>query len=78
MRAIKDWFTKKPAHGKKKTNFPPVIASLRKLTVCAASTLLECFDRTMDKVDRNSLVGDMTNLRNRGVQREPFSGCGTA
>lgn len=73
MQSIKDWVAKKTTEGDKPTNFPPITGSLRKLTVCAASTLLERFDRTMATVDRNSLVGDMTVLRNRGFNSNHFA-----
>lgn len=65
-------FTKTSADGEKKTNSPPVTASLRNLTVCAASTLLERFDRTMEKMNRNWLVDSMTALRNQGFNAKHF------
>ena len=73
MGAIKDWYKKKPEKsGEKQNNFPPVTGSLRKLTVCAASTLLERFDRTMGRIVRSSLVEDMSNLRNWGFNANHF------
>lgn len=72
MSAIKDWYAKRPQGDEKQTNFSPVTGSLRKLTVCAASTLLECFDQTMGRMDKSSLVGDMTSLRSRGFNANHF------
>ena len=67
MHAVKDWASQRPEkRSEKHNNFPLVTRALRKLTVCAASLLLERFDRTMEKIRRSSLVEDMTSLRHRG------------
>lgn len=66
------WSSISPPAGKKRNSFPPVTASLRKLTVCAASILLERFDRTMQKLNMDSLVHNMTALRSRGFHANDF------
>ncbi len=54
------------------SNFPSTTAPLRKLTVTASSVLLDRFDRTLSKVKKNTLVGDMAVLRSRGFNGHHF------
>ena len=68
MQAIKNWYQKKKASNtqSRPTNFPPVTGLLRRLTICAASPLLERFGQTMYYLHRSALAKDMANLRSRG------------
>ena len=66
MAAIKEWCAARPRGEDKRKTFQPIIGSLRKFTVCSASTLLERFDMTMGRIGKNSLVGNMSGLRYRG------------
>lgn len=47
----------------KKTRFSPTAGPLRKLTIAASSVFLDQFDKTLDRVGKTSLVGDMEKLR---------------
>jgi hypothetical protein len=48
-----------------KINFFFTIISLKKLIVTTFSILLNRFDRTLIKMNKNSLIDDMINLKNR-------------
>jgi hypothetical protein len=48
-----------------KINFSFTIAFLRKLIVTTFSILLNRFDRTFIKMNKNSLIDDMINLKNK-------------
>ena len=68
MQTIKNWYKKKRVANvsSQETNFPLITGSLRRLTICAASTLMERFNQTMHTLGRSALVEDMSNLRSRG------------
>lgn len=66
LHTIKQWASHRGKESEqKKHNFPPVTGSLRKLTMCAGSTLLDRFDHTMRKVGKSALVDDMSTLRTK-------------
>lgn len=72
---VKSWVNvaAEPSKAKhQQKNFLPVVATLRKLMVTAASVLLDQIDRTLKKVGKTSLVTDMSVLRTKRFNAHHF------